>query len=539
MLRKERLSLGVAWARWTTHHSRLVLFIVLICTIFFAYGLTRIEFGTQVLDFHRQESKELIRTIGTDFKEGNYLTLIFESKDERRSLFEPTLLQQQLRVVQEIKKRFPVDTFSLVDAIDEGLRRIKKVSLFDVSDYTTIAEGILGLAGGRSVWDLEKVSRNFLSHPESIGFYTRLRIAGDIIPSGAFKERRGVQKTEFFVPQLRAMKVLVQSRGHQNLREKRQTATQIRDLARSFINEELNIYLISDDLITAEIDERTVQNIILMALIVMFAVCSLFWIVFIPGQEVLIVLILMGTSLIWTFGLAGFIGFRLSFIHLLVLPILLGTGTDDSFVFGLQLLEERQDSSDLVTAIETTFRKIGQAIFLTTFTTFIAFAVSAWIAGSEGIRTFNILVALSMLIIFFLTVLLQGPLRLWMGEKEEGARPQEIFLKRKLHENFLKFSQAIGTLSFRYVSHKRGRVLLISFLVGLVSVSLSFGIQKEFSRKIFLRPSMQTAQADQINEKYFGIADHGYLLIEGEVENPLLIELDFGHFEIAGGQGIL
>ena len=51
-------------------------------------------------------------------------------------------------------------------------------------------------------------------------------------------------------------------------------ALQIRDLARSFVNDDLNIYVLSRDLISAEVDARTAQNLILMALTVMPAVSS-------------------------------------------------------------------------------------------------------------------------------------------------------------------------------------------------------------------------------------------------------------------------
>ncbi len=117
MVRKERRTLGAAWARWTTRYPRWILVIVLLCTLVFTFGLTRIEFGSQPRDYGRPESKALLKTIETDFQEGNSHTLIFVSKNERTSLLEPDMLHQQFRVLQALKQRFPVDTFSLVDAI--------------------------------------------------------------------------------------------------------------------------------------------------------------------------------------------------------------------------------------------------------------------------------------------------------------------------------------------------------------------------------------------------------------------------------------
>lgn len=45
-------------------------------------------------------------------------------------------------------------------------------------------------------------------------------------------------------------------------------------------------------------------------------------------RELGIVFAVLATSCVWTFGLAGLLGVKLSFLHLLGFPILLGTGIE-------------------------------------------------------------------------------------------------------------------------------------------------------------------------------------------------------------------
>jgi uncharacterized protein len=522
----DRRSLASLWTRFTLARPRWILLGVLISTLFFAWGITRIEFGTRILDFYGHDSNELIRTIESDFRESVDLEIIFVTKHPGRSLIEPEMLHKQFRVLKAIRERFPVDTQSLPDAIDEGLRRARKKPLLEVTDYTDVAQGVLGLSGGRTVRDLEKVTRNLLSHPEAIGFYTRLRFAMGVLPGGFLPMQKsggpsGASRAKFFPPKLEAVKGFIKWEGPEDLGTRTRTELQIRDVARSFIDEDLDIYLLSRELVAAEIDERTTENIALLGLTVTAATIALYWIFFTSAQEVLIPLVLVGIAAIWTFGLAGWTGIHIGFVHLLALPILVGTGNDDAFVFGSQLRVEREETRELAQAIERTFAKVGRAIFLTTLTTCVAFAAAAWASNDTALKTFYLLVAVSMVVVFFLTVLLQGPLRV-SGRRNQAASPARSPLEVSLHKAFLGVSARAAEPSLRYIT-RHPRVLWVLLLATLAGMCLSLGLRTEFRAKLFLRPDMQTFAAYDVDEKYYGNTYPGYLLIEGNVENPEVV----------------
>ncbi len=496
--------------------SRLVLALLGVVTVFFAACLLRLDIGTNLKLFQRQESRDLIRVIEDDFGEKPYHAVIFESQTGE-SLLTPKNLKQQFRTLGEIKKRFRVTTESLVDGIDEGLRRTKRKSILDVTDYKEIGEALLAISGGRTVLDLEKVSRHMLSHPEAVGFYAKFRISARVSGMGA-----AGSQWSYEIPYVKAIQAYVQLEPTYTEKEEKETVAAIRNLAESLQAPDMKVHVYGEDLISYDIDYHSGKNAFWMAFMVLAVDFLLFWGIFKSRREVFIMLAVMGTSCLWTFGLAALLGIRISFLHLIALPILMGTGDDDDMIFGRRLAEEREKTGDLPQALRATYAGTGRGIFLTTFTTFLAFLVSAVTTSSEAIASFNLLVALSMLICLSVTLLLQGSLRAelekWRGKKSFGG------IWGSVSSGIMKLANGLSGVSARWLANRPRWVLSVAALLFVVSLALLLRLQSEFDPKIFIRRTMPTYQAERIQEKYFGHPDYGYLLIDGEVENPRLLQ---------------
>jgi hydrophobe/amphiphile efflux-3 (HAE3) family protein len=516
------------WARlvdFTVAHSRLILIVLGVLTLFFAFCLFRLEVGTSVDGFKRKEARDLIKVIEDDFDEGTGHALIFESQSER-SLLTPDLLHQQFRILQEIKKRYRVTTDSLVEGIEEGLQRTKRKSLLDVTDYKEIAEAILALSGGRTVIDLEKVTRHMLSHPEAVGFYTKFRISAHLSGAGA-----GASQWEYKIPYVKAIQAYLQIDPGYTQKERGEILASIRDLTDSFAIPELKVYHYGQEIINYDVDFHAQKNALFMALIVIGVDLFLFWGLFRSGREVFLMFFVMIVSCLWTFGIASLLRIPISFLHLIALPILMGTADDDDMIFGRRLAEERAKKNDLPAALRATYAGTGRGIFLTTITTFLAFLVSALTSSAEAIVSFNLLVAFSMLVCLFLTTLLQGSLRVEMarwvgrgGNRFHLTLPQ--FLKDLLASIYLlitRITKGLSRLSSQWLASHPRRVLFIAGLLFAIALGLGSRLGTEFDPKVFIRRTMPTYEAEKAREKYFGHADGGYILIEGEVENPRLL----------------
>jgi predicted RND superfamily exporter protein len=503
-------------ADFSTRRARPILMLAAVTTAGFAYLLLQVATDTDLDGFIRPEAQELSDTIEGDFDEGGVLTLIFESASDR-SLLEPDLLHRQLKILQELKARYEITTYSLVEGIDEGLKRVKRKSLLDYDDYSHIAEAILALAGGRTVRDLEKVSRHFISHPEAIAFYAKFRIAAAM---GAGGQGSGARETTYSIPFVKAIKALVRLDSSYTSTEQRQILAEMRDLSRSLGAPELNVYAINDQLMAYELDQRSKENALYMALTILFVDGLCIWALFRSKRELWVVLTILATSAIWTFGAGALLGIRFSFFHVVALPILLGTGVDDTLVFGRRLAEERAKGASFNQAIRATFVGVGNAICLTTFTTLIAFLITGLTATTEIVTSFFLFVALSMVIVFLLSTFLQGAIRAELARRDDALPHAHATMPHSVLEDA---SRAMADASYRLAKRRR-LVLLLSALLMLVALAWIPGLRSEMRREDMARPGMQTHTANELLDGYFGDSRVGYVLLEGEVENPALLD---------------
>jgi predicted RND superfamily exporter protein len=505
--------------RWTAGFSarraRPILAVTLVTSLALGYFLLGIEADTDLDTFVRPAARDLADAIEEDFDEGGVLSLVFESRGDR-SLLEPDLLHRQLRIIQELKRRYEVETLSLVEGIDSGLRRVKRKSLLEFDEYTPMAEGILALAGGRTVRDLEKASRHMVSHPEAIAFYAKLRIA---FAMGVTMEGPGARETTYATPYVKAIKAYVRLDSSYSDEDRKQILQEIPPLIQSMAGPELAVYAVNDQLLSLELDRRSRQNAALLGLTALLVDTLCLWLLFRSRRELLIVVTILGTASVWSFGIAGMIGMPLSFFHLVALPILLGTGIDDTLVFGRRLAEERAKGAEFPQALRATFGGAGNAILLTTFTTLIAFLITGLTAPTEVVESFFLFVALSMVIVFVLSTFLQGAIRAELERRDRAVGRSEPSGHSSALENV---SLWLARGSRRCM--ERPRVVLVgSALLFVVAVGFATRLESAMSREDLVRGGMQTYDATMALEKYFGENRVGFLLIQGEVENPLLL----------------
>ena len=512
-------NLGGFWRRtadFSIRYARAILVVAAVITVVLGAAMFRIETDTDLNGFIRPEARELADQIEAQFDEGGQLNLIFESRSDR-SLLEPELLHKQLRIMQVLKERYSATTFSLVEGIDEGLLRVKRKSLLDYDAYTPIAEGILGLAGGRTVRDLEKVSRHMVSHPEAISFYAKLRIASAI---GGSTEGPGARKTTYGTPYVKAIRAFARLDSDYSDEERRRILDEIPLLIQSMGEPDLNVFALNDQLMSQELDQRSRQNAMALGLTALLVDTLCLWFLFRSRRELLVVLTILGVASVWTFGTAALLGVRFSFFHLVALPILLGTGIDDTLVFGRRLAEERAKRSEFSEALRATFEGVGNAIVLTTFTTLIAFLITGATATTEIIRSFFLFVALSMLIVFLVSIFLQGAIRTELERRDRAAGREHLTSPPSPLEACTK----LMTRGSRWMIQHGHPVLIVTGVLVVAAGMLATQVRSEMRREDLVRPGMQTYDASEAIDTYFGDSRVGYLLITGEVENPILVQ---------------
>jgi hypothetical protein len=97
-----------------------------------------------------------------------------------------------------------------------------------------------------------------------------------------------------------------------------------------------------------------------------------------------------------------------------------------------------------------------------------------------------------------------------------------ILDKTYFHLN--KITSGFASFGSRCITKRPRMIFFISAVIIIAALFSSSRIGTEFDYKMLMRKNMPTYIVDRLQEKYFGRSRVGYLLIEGDVENPLLLE---------------
>lgn len=111
----------------------------------------------------------------------------------------------------------------------------------------------------------------------------------------------------------------------------------------------------------------------------------------------------------WMFGFAAFLGLRLDFFNVIILPVIVGIGVDDGVHFYYHYLEEGPGSVGKVV------RQVGTAIVMTSITSMIGFGGLA-VTNYDGLQSIGY-VAIVGIAATLVATLMVLPAILWLGEK--------------------------------------------------------------------------------------------------------------------------
>ena len=107
---------------------------------------------------------------------------------------------------------------------------------------------------------------------------------------------------------------------------------------------------------------------------------------------------------IWTMGIMTLLGFQMNIMTYIVPTLVLIVGIADSIHIIVKYQEELAYNEDKATAVEHTIKKIGAAIFLTSFTTAVGF-LSLLVTNIAIMREFGLIVAIGVVIAFITSIM--------------------------------------------------------------------------------------------------------------------------------------
>ena len=140
----------------------------------------------------------------------------------------------------------------------------------------------------------------------------------------------------------------------------------------------LSYGVISDDLISHDINESTMENLVWLLLIAVLVVVALLALAFRSFMMVAAPLMGLSAALVWTYGIVTLLGMRLSVLEVAVAPVVLGLGIDYSIHLQRAYESAKNRSESAAKAWVESISVLRLALSLAVVTTVFAFLANTF-----------------------------------------------------------------------------------------------------------------------------------------------------------------
>ena len=294
-------------------------------------------------------------------------------------------------------------------------------------------------------------------------------------------------------------------------------------------SDETIVSLMFAESINVEINRELISSAFLIVLMG-FSILILLWASLRRVSDVGIVATSLLLSLVWMYGLIGWaiilgkwsgneIIFRSQFSNLL--PILiLALEIDDSLHSLHRYKEERRSGANSEQAVRKSISKVGLAIMLTSVTTIVAFMANMT-SSIAALRSFGIEAGIGVFCAFFLTGLWVPLARLdvdlWLESRGRlGEEPKDII--HMIPSSWLSF---VSSQSARFAPV----VVIVSIIITALATPIMLSLEGDFQVEDFVDADSDLAVGvGLINERFSDEGEPAYILIEGNISNPLVLD---------------
>ncbi len=183
---------------------------------------------------------------------------------------------------------------------------------------------------------------------------------------------------------------------------------------------EVHAETFSVDLLAYDVDQSTQETNLRMAIGMLVVTTILLWLSFRHWSYVVLPLITLIISVVWTFAFAGILGIKLTALAVAVIPLVVGLGIDFAVHISRRYQEGLKAGNTVEESLLDAQMHTGQALSLAMMTTVIAF-LSGISAGVGPVRDFSILCAIGIFISFILTLFFYTSLRFILDSDSENT----------------------------------------------------------------------------------------------------------------------
>ena len=267
--------------------------------------------------------------------------------------------------------------------------------------------------------------------------------------------------------------------------ERKTVQNKFRTLFGEFSKESsLDYGVVSLDLLSNDIDDRTLDNVTLLVFLALIVVIILLIFTFRSVRDVTFPLIGLTSALIWTYGVLNVIGVEFSALEVAVAPLVLGLGID--YAIHLQRANStlREQYPDPAESWLRACAKLSVPLTLAVITTVSAFLANM-ISPLPPLKTFGIALAIGVVCAFITSTLVVGALHVLIHTKNDTEKPKPFTLPH-LTNNLVKVQQ----------KQQVGIFLVVVFLSG-ASIFGAASLETNFDLADFVDDEMEIMDVRQ------------------------------------------
>ena len=318
--------------------------------------------------------------------------------------------------------------------------------------------------------------------------------------------------------------------------ERKSVQVEIRNMLEEFSSEsELHYGVVSLDLLSNDIDNRTLDNLALLVILALIVVILLLIFTFRSFRNVMFPLVGLSYALIWTYGILNSFDIEFSALEVAVAPLVLGLGID--YAIHLQRANStlREQYEDPSVAWMRTCAKLSVPLSLAVITTVSAFLANM-ISPLPPLTTFGIALALGVICAFITSTVVVGALHVVLDNSESKGTSRAITMPQ-FTNNLVKIQQK-----------QQVSIFLVVVLLSGVSILGATSLETDFDLGDFVDSDMEIMQVrDDLSNNYDSAGwkiiyvllepDDGKQYIEADAD--LLIELRGLHADLRSNHDVV
>ncbi len=303
----------------------------------------------------------------------------------------------------------------------------------------------------------------------------------------------------------------------------------------------LKIDFSGDPTLARDFDRHIKNKTILLFLISILFVLLILFLAFRRTTDTLVPIAVMLMSLMWTFGLLGYLHVPYSIASVAIMPLLLGHALTFIVPFVARYYEEAGPRVGSLTAVTKTMRSVGIALFPAAVTSIAGFLVFEF-SVLPPLRDFGLTAAIGTGFLFVLSITVLPAIIVLRDRKLEGAGA-DTEAEREFAEHFTGFRRRQTYSLFMRTNDRLldwfGRLstghstVVIAVVSGLIVIGFlgSFSLTTDSDLRKLVPRDLPSIKTDFLLEKYFGPQQTDVVLVKGDVTSPEAIKAmaDFEH----------